>query len=120
MWPLTDLKNWFSWAFYEMADPRSRDFAFIGNPLPMILFYGFYLILCMKILPNFMKNRKPIRFKQVWILEVVCFVMSLFFIIRGWKIWTNYNFRCEPLDFSRSKDAMEVSFIGNCWIIEQF
>lgn len=112
MWPLSDLRSWYSWLFYDIADPRSRDFAFLGSPVPMILFYGSYLILCMKIIPRFMENRKPIRLQQSsWILECVCFLMSLFFVIRGWKIWMKFNWRCEPIDFSRSEEAMEVSLL---------
>lgn len=104
------LFEWHHKIFYDLADPRVRDYKLFGSIAPMTIAYGFYIVIIYKIFPLFMKNREPIIFKHSWILESVLFLNSAFFVVRGWKHWKNYDWRCQPFDNSTSVEALEVKF----------
>lgn len=102
--------NAFNWLFYDLADPRIRDYLFFGNPLLIFSIYLFYLIFCIKILPYLMKNREPMTLKWTsWALENLIFNISTFFMMKFGKIWMNFNWRCEAMDESKSEEVIWVS-----------
>ena len=59
-----------------------------------------------------MKNRKPFKLKYILILYNLAQVILSFYIF--WEgltvcwLW-NYNWRCEPVDFSRNETAMRIA-----------
>ena len=102
------LSTFSKWLFYDLADPRIRDYAFFGNPVPLLLVVGLSILLCLKIIPHFMQNRRPMKFRFIWMYKVSSILISMYIVVRGWKIWMNFNLRCEPMDYSRSEEAMTV------------
>lgn len=105
--------SWYHETFYEKADPRIRDRWLMGDPLQMILIYGFYVLLIMYILPRFMRDRKPFDVdKPLIVLNTLVFTVSTYFVIKGFVPWFFiFNWRCEPIDYTDSDLAMRVSLV---------
>ena len=99
--------------FYEKADPRIRDRFLMGNPLPIVSIYLFYIIFIKYILPRYMRDRKPIDIEKPGIiLTTVLFFNSLYFFVITFEPWMFiYNWRCEPMDWSYSELALRVRFV---------
>jgi len=96
--------------FYERADPRIRDKFLMGNPIPIVLIYTFYIIFIKYLLPRYMRDRKPIDIEKPGIiLTIVLFFNSLYFFVISSEPWLFiYNWRCEPIDWSYSDLALRV------------
>lgn len=103
--------SWYHEIFYNRADPRVRDKWLMGDPLPIVLFYSFYIVLITYILPKYMKNRKPLNVeKPAIMLNVLIFFVNLYFVIVGTVNWLPiFNFRCQPLDLTESRIGLLVS-----------
>ncbi|XP_070501570.1 very long chain fatty acid elongase 1-like [Chironomus tepperi] len=95
--------------FYERADPRIRDKFLMGNPLPIVSIYAFYIIFIKYLLPRYMRDRKPIDIEKLGIaLTIVLFFNSLYFTVIGSEPWLFiYNWRCEPVDMGYSELALK-------------
>jgi elongation of very long chain fatty acids protein 7 len=105
-----DQWNYFT---YDKADPRSREKFLMGSPLSVISISIFYLLF-IKILTNFMLERKAINIKAFsFSLHVYFLAGNIFFFFEAGKRWLGgYNWRCEPLDRSYSTEALkEVDLI---------
>lgn len=101
--------------FYENADPRMRDRFLMGKPHWIILIYIFYVVIITRILPNFMKNRKPYDFHKLslYIDALLLFIACYFLVITTYSWLFLFNWRCEVIDRSNSwTSRMAVEF---CW-----
>ena len=114
-----DSENWssnstssltFHEIFYEKADPRIRDRFLMGNPLPIVSIYAFYIIFIKYLLPRYMRDRKPIDIEVPGIiLTTVLFFNSLYFFVITSEPWLFiYSWRCEPMDYSYTDLALRV------------
>jgi hypothetical protein len=86
--------------FYENADDRIRDKIFMGSPYALISVYIFYVLFVLKILPKFMKNRKPLSYENLMsCLDAFLCVIACYFFIQALFAWTFlYNWTCQPID----------------------
>jgi hypothetical protein len=98
--------------FYDMADPRIRNRFCMGSALPVIAWSLFYFVFVKFFLQRFMKTRKTYNVRSVSILVYTFYTAAhAFMIFKLAPYWlTKYNWRCEPVDKSHSKDALEVTF----------
>ncbi|CAG9799105.1 unnamed protein product [Chironomus riparius] len=96
----------------KYSDPRTSDWLFMSSPFPTIWICILYVYIVKEVGPNIMKNRKPFKLKYILILYNLAQVILSFYIF--WEglticwLW-NYNWRCEPVDFSRSETAMRIA-----------
>lgn len=67
-----------------------------------------------------MENRKPFQLRKI-----IVFYNFFQVIFSAWLFWglgssgwfTNYSYRCQPVDYSRSAQAMRVINHKNCLIV---
>lgn len=97
--------------FYENADLRIRDYPFMGNPLPIVSVYIFYVIFIVFILKYFMRDREPFNVdKFSAALNFILFLNASYFFLSSLRIWINYyNWWCEPVTQSTDAFSLEVS-----------
>ncbi|XP_041976153.1 elongation of very long chain fatty acids protein-like [Aricia agestis] len=98
------------------SDPRVKDWFLMSSPLPTLSICLTYVFIVKFLGPKLMQNRKPFDLQNVLIwynLFQVIFSCWLFYesIISGW--FTTYSFRCQPVDYSRSPQAMRT--VAGCW-----
>lgn len=98
------------------SDPRVKDWFLMSSPFPTLLICLSYAY-SMKVLgPKLMENRKPFELKKIIIvynaLQVI-FSTWIFYesCMAGWL--THYSFRCQPVDYSTSPQAMRMA--NGCW-----
>lgn len=108
--------DYFHEIFYLRADVRIRDKFLMGSPIGVLVIVTCYLLI-LKYLTRYMKSRKR-YFNHAKILHLFFnfYVMmaSFYILIKTVKymIWSNYNFRCMPLDLSTNNGTMEVKYIS--------
>ncbi|CAH0728831.1 unnamed protein product, partial [Brenthis ino] len=98
------------------SDQRVKDWFLMSSPFPTLAICLTYVFIVKILGPKLMENRKPFELKQVLIwynLFQVVFSIWLFYesIKSGW--FTTYSFRCQPVDYSRSPQAMRT--VNGCW-----
>lgn len=106
------LAQYYDYLFIELADPRTNDWWLVGNPLPPICIMVSYLYFVLKIGPNYMKNRKPYDLKNVLLVyNIVQVIISTWLFQEALDgAWlANYSWKCEPVDFSNSPEALRVA-----------
>ncbi|KAJ0180130.1 hypothetical protein K1T71_004721 [Dendrolimus kikuchii] len=107
-----------SWAktynhlFVELADPRTNDWFLIKNPVPGLTIIGLYLYFTLKWGPRYMADKKPFQLqKTLMVYNFLQVLVSCFLFYEGcFAGWlTTYSWKCEPVDFSYSPEALRVA-----------
>lgn len=95
---------------YGAADPRIRDKFLMGNTVPMHLITAIYFVMIVFCLKPIMRDRKALKINLLLqTFNVFLFTTSCFYFYKFGVLWfTKYNWRCEPLDKSYSREALEV------------
>ncbi|XP_071172434.1 very long chain fatty acid elongase 7-like isoform X2 [Mytilus edulis] len=96
------------------ADPRVDGWFMMSTPWPSLVICLLYLAF-VKMGPTIMADRKPVDLKKVLLvynigmvgLSTYCF---LEFNFAGWL--AGYSLGCQPVDYSRSPQALRVSRLG--------
>ncbi|KAI4460642.1 fatty acid acyl transferase-related [Holotrichia oblita] len=107
----TYIKDTYHYLFVELADPRTNDWLLIKHPVvfPII---AIYLYLVLKVGPKLMEKREPFQMKTLLIFyNFIQVVVSLYIVFEGAQCgwFTDFNFRCEPVDFSYSPRALRIA-----------
>ncbi|XP_034191068.1 very long chain fatty acid elongase 7 [Osmia lignaria lignaria] len=96
----------------ELADPRTQDYFLIGSPWACIGIVGFYLYFVHDLGPNLMAKRKPFNLDRiVQIYNAIQIVLCTYVFYKALELaWLfHYKFACEPVDYSYSPRALEIS-----------
>ncbi|XP_026475167.1 elongation of very long chain fatty acids protein AAEL008004 [Ctenocephalides felis] len=98
------------------SDQRVNGWPMMSSPFPTLFICLSYAYFVKVIGPKLMENRKPFQLKYtliVYNLFQVIFSCWLFYesCASGWL--TTYSFRCQPVDYSRSPEAMRM--VHGCW-----
>lgn len=101
----------------EVSDPRTKDWFLMGTPWPGIALLGFYLHFVYNLGPRLMANRQPFKLdRTMQIYNIVQVVLSSVLLYRAlvlaW-LW-DYQFACEPVDFSNDPKALKIA--GTVWL----
>ncbi|CAG9829107.1 unnamed protein product [Diabrotica balteata] len=98
--------------FYNLADPRVKNWFMMENPFPTLGIIGVYLLLVLQILPNFMKNRKPMELTKIIrfynIFQVVACVAIMYRILTSGWIQGEYSIGCSPIDYSNKPNPVKL------------
>jgi len=105
------LFNHHSFIVIFFPDPRTRDWFLISSPVPGASIIIGYLYFVLSWGPKHMKHRKPYQLNNVLVLYNFLQVL-----LSTWLFWegldgawlNNYNWKCEPVDFSYSPHALRV------------
>ncbi|XP_015185206.1 PREDICTED: elongation of very long chain fatty acids protein 7-like [Polistes dominula] len=98
--------------FYELSDPRTRDWFMISSPVPGLSILIGYHYFIRSWGPKYMEHRKPFQIKNI--LVIYNFMQVLLSIWMFWEAldgaWLrNYSFKCEPVDFSNKPEALRIA-----------
>jgi hypothetical protein len=105
------------------GDDRVRDWPLVQSPFPTLalcLTYGFVVKVAG---PAFMKHREPVSIR--WLMIAYNFVMVilstwLFFNLGRYGWFNKYDYRCQPVDYSDSPDAMGMASVAWYYYITKF
>lgn len=95
-----------------IVDHRARNWPLMKSPLPTIAICFTYVIAVKFLGPIYMRNRQPfnIRWIMVFYNFAMVFISLLIFFKLGYHGWFGkYNYKCQPVDYSNSSDAIGVS-----------
>lgn len=98
--------------FYQNADVRVRDKFLMNSPVYIIFLTIFYVITTNELLEKVKNNPKfVINTKICLIFFYIYAAISSGYILKKlvkYMIWSNYNFRCMPVDMSTKPEVLEV------------
>lgn len=106
------LLDYYNFVFTDLSDRRTNHWFLISSPLPGLTLISLYLFFVNSWGPRFMKNRKPFELKHTLIVYNLfqVLVSSYLFYLGLTKAWlTKYSWKCEPVDFSETEEALEVA-----------
>ncbi|XP_063230861.1 very long chain fatty acid elongase 7 [Bacillus rossius redtenbacheri] len=104
--------SYWDYLFVDLADPRTNDWFLIRSPLPGLAIIASYIYFVVSLGPRFMKDRKPFKITKILIVyNFLQVVVSIYLFCEGLDgAWlTKYNWKCEPVDFSTSPEAIRVA-----------
>ncbi|XP_072940462.1 very long chain fatty acid elongase 7-like [Epargyreus clarus] len=98
--------------FVELADPRTNDWFLITSPIPGLTIIGLYLYFTLKWGPRYMADKKPFQLQKTLVVyNFIQVLVSIWLFYEGLDAgWLRtYSWKCQPVDFSRSPEAMRIA-----------
>ncbi|XP_014209417.1 elongation of very long chain fatty acids protein AAEL008004-like isoform X2 [Copidosoma floridanum] len=95
-----------------MPDSRTNNWFMIGSPWPGLAIIGIYLHFIYRLGPSIMAKRKPMNLDRVMqIYDLVQIILNSYLFYKALVLaWLkDYNYTCEPIDYSNSPKAIEVA-----------
>ncbi|XP_014209391.1 elongation of very long chain fatty acids protein 7 [Copidosoma floridanum] len=98
--------------FWELSDPRTRDWFLLSSPIPGAAILAFYLYFVLSWGPRQMQHRKPFELKKTLV------IYNFFQVaLSCWIFWEgldaawlrDYSWKCQPVDFSETPHALRVA-----------
>lgn len=108
----TTIISYYDFLFNQLADSRTNDWWLIGNPIYPASILVCYIVFVLYVGPRIMKNRKPMELRYILIVynfAQVLVSMWLFHEALDACWLTKYSWKCEPVDFSNTPEAMRVA-----------
>lgn len=96
----------------ELSDPRTQDFFLIGSPWACAGILIFYLYFVFDLGPNWMAKKKPFnldKIVQLYDLSQIILCTYLFYKALTLAWLRDYNFYCQPVDYSYNPRPIEIS-----------
>ncbi|XP_074641149.1 very long chain fatty acid elongase 4-like [Tubulanus polymorphus] len=97
------------------SDKRFDHWLWMKSPVPTLVFLFLYIV-TIYIGPKIMRNREPFHLKPVLVLYNLCLVvLSAYISIETVRIAVfkyEYNWFCQPIDYSTEDDVMRLSSMG--------
>lgn len=107
----------------EHRDRRVDGWFMMDNPLPTLVIVACYVYLVKFAGPKFMKNREPFQFKRlllVYNVTMVFFSFYLFYEVARLTWGNDYNFRCQPVDYSYRRRPLRIARACYWYYISKF
>lgn len=107
----------------DKGDPRVKDLPLTESPFPTIGLCLTYVLIVKKLGIDFMENRKPLNVRYLMIFYNIMMVAlnSYIFFYAGVYGWFGkYSFKCQPMDYSHSRDALGMVNISWVFFISKF
>jgi hypothetical protein len=98
------------------SDQRTTNWFLMSSPFPTIAISLCYAYFVKVLGPKLMENRKPFQLRGVLIVYnffQVVFSFWLFYQACAYGWLSGYSYRCQPVDYSRSPEAMKMA--AGCW-----
>ena len=99
-----------------VSDPRVANWPLMQSPWPTVGICLSYVYLVKYLGPKLMKERPPynIRFFMVLYNFSMVLVSVYIFLKLGFYGWFGkYNYKCQPVDYSNSIEAIGVSAVSH-------
>lgn len=99
---------------FALPDPRTQEWFLVSSPGPTLTIVATYVYFCISVGPRYMKDRKPYDLKNTMIvynfIQVLLSVYVMYEgLMAGWLY--EYNFICQPVDYSYNPNPVRVSSI---------
>jgi len=97
--------------YHARADPRTKDWPLVENFAPTLALTICYLMI-VKLLPIFMRNRKPFqlnRFMVVYNLSLVALNFHIFRELFMGSLNAGYSYLCQPIRYSFDPNELRIS-----------
>lgn len=94
-----------------LLDPRTRDWFLIPSPVPGGSLLIGYLYFILSWGPRHMEHRKPYQLKNILVFyNLLQVLLSFWLFYEGLDAaWLRkYSWKCQPVDYSNSPDALRV------------
>lgn len=103
-------------------DPRVKGWLLIENPIGMLVISVTYILSSVVWGPRWMEHRKPMQLKNVMIaynfFQVV--FSAYMFVETGLVGWFfDYNYRCQPCDYSLTDKAVRMTFVAHWFFLSK-
>lgn len=107
----------------EYSDQRVKDLPLMSSPFPTLFICLSYAYFVKVLGPKLMENRKPFQLRYVLIGYNLFQVLFSFYLFKesflsGWG--NNYSFRCQPVDYSNSPNALRTLYGCYWYYISKF
>ncbi|XP_031349785.1 elongation of very long chain fatty acids protein AAEL008004-like isoform X2 [Photinus pyralis] len=107
----------------KTGDPRTADWFLMSSPFYTLGICLTYVYIVKVLGPRVMENRKPFQLKNVLIaynLFQVIFSAWIFYecLMGGW--WGEYNYMCQPVDYSNSLSAIRMTHASWWYYFSKF
>lgn len=84
----------------------------MSNPTHLLAIVASYVYFSTSLGPRIMRDRKPFQLRNTMIVyNFIQVVLSIYLVhealMAGWA--TGYSYRCQPVDYSNSPQALRVS-----------
>ncbi|XP_076277891.1 stuck in traffic [Lasioglossum baleicum] len=104
--------RFYHYVFTDLSDPRTREWFMIASPVPGISLLIGYLYFCLSWGPKQMEHRKPYQLRNILVVyNFLQVLLSCWLFYEGLDgAWLRkYSWKCQPVDFSTSPEAMRVA-----------
>lgn len=97
---------------WSKVDQRVINWPLLSSPLYTIGISLTYILVVKKIGPYLMRDRRPfdIRLPMIiynFVMVIISAIIVYYFSAYAW--FKNYSFKCQPVDYSNSPDALVVA-----------
>lgn len=107
----------------ESGDARVKDWPLVQSPFPTMAICLSYAYFVKVIGPNLMKNRKPLDIRLLMViynLFMVALSTWLFVQLGRYGWFGKYDYRCQPVDYSDSPNAIAMAKTAWLYYITKF
>ncbi|XP_078050515.1 stuck in traffic [Augochlora pura] len=104
--------RFYQYVFHDLSDPRTREWFMIASPVPGVSLLIGYLYFCLSWGPRQMEHRKPYKLRNILVVyNFLQVLLSCWLFYEGLDgAWLRkYSWKCQPVDFSTSPEAMRVA-----------
>lgn len=104
--------RFYHYVFHDLSDPRTRDWFLIPSPVPGASIIIGYLYFILSWGPRHMEHRKPYQLKKILVFyNFLQVLLSFWLFYEGLDAaWLRkYSWKCQPVDYSNSPDALRVA-----------
>ena len=120
--PIQDAYN----LLLQSGDSRVQSWPLVSSPFPTIGICLSYALFVKTIGPRLMRNRPPItgawirRILITYNLLMVVLSSYLFYGLGSYGWFGKYDYRCQPVDYTNSKDAIGMATFAWYYYITKF
>lgn len=103
--------TWKYW-FTDLADPRTSGWFLMSDPIAVYVMLILYYYFVKKIGPQYMKDKKPYQLNRIIrVYNVLQIAVNAWLFKQAVNMWSNYNWNCQPVDYSNSPDALRDAWV---------
>ncbi|KAK2580415.1 hypothetical protein KPH14_006166 [Odynerus spinipes] len=106
------LFRFWHYIFHDLSDPRTQNWFLLSSPVPGASILIGYHYFVHSWGPKYMEHRKPYQLKNILVVyNFLQVLLSVWIFVEGLDAaWlTKYSWKCEPVDFSESPDALRIA-----------
>ncbi|XP_068980281.1 very long chain fatty acid elongase 7-like isoform X2 [Bombus flavifrons] len=111
---MSTIVDWYKDVLNNRSHPYTQDWFLVSGPGPLAVILVTYVYFCLSAGPRYMKDKKPYELRKTMIVYnfvQVLFSIYLFYegLMAGWL--HDYNYSCQPVDYSDNPKSMRMAKI---------